>query len=372
MARRSPYLVTDYRSDLRLFGSNWKKFGLALMALAFLLLPLQLDDFWLGLLGLVAVYAIGGIGLNLLTGYAGQVSLGTAFFIGVGAYTAAWFGGQQDWPMLLWLPTAALIGAAFGALVGPIALRLSGQYLAIVTLGLLFIGEHFMIQWKSVTGGTRGTRVNADLSIGPLDFADLELFGMSFTRNQGLFWLLWAVVALVALGAKNIARTRPGRALQAIRDRDVAAEIIGVSLSKYKVAVFALSSGIAALAGGLYGAAVQQFVSPIEFGGIGGLVLSITFIAVIIVGGMGTISGGIIGALVVGALPRITQRFADSALLSPLLKSTPNDDGIILVGQFNLMLFGALIIVFLLAEPLGLAALWRRVTTYFKAWPFSY
>lgn len=372
MARRSPYLVTDYRSDLRLFGSNWKKFGLALMALAFIMLPLQLDDFWLGLLGLVAVYAIGGIGLNLLTGYAGQVSLGTAFFIGVGAYTAAWFGGQQDWPMLLWLPTAALIGAAFGALVGPIALRLSGQYLAIVTLGLLFIGEHFMIQWKSVTGGTRGTRVNADLSIGPLDFADLELFGMSFTRNQGLFWLLWAVVALVALGAKNIARTRPGRALQAIRDRDVAAEIIGVSLSKYKVAVFALSSGIAALAGGLYGAAVQQFVSPIEFGGIGGLVLSITFIAVIIVGGMGTISGGIIGALVVGALPRITQRFADSAVLSPLLKSTPNDDGIILVGQFNLMLFGALIIVFLLAEPLGLAALWRRVTTYFKAWPFSY
>lgn len=372
MSRPSPYLSTDYRHDLRLFGSGWKRFGLVLMAVAFIAFPLQLDDFWLGLLGLVAVYAIGGIGLNLLTGYAGQVSLGHAFFIGVGAYTAAWFGGQQDWPMLLWLPTAALIGAAFGALVGPIALRLSGQYLAIVTLGLLFIGEHFMVEWKSVTGGTRGTRVNADLSIGPLDFANLELFGTSFTRSQGLFWLLWAVVAVVALLAKNIARTRPGRALQAIRDRDTAAEIVGVSLARYKVAVFALSSGMAALAGGFYGAAVQQFVSPVEFGGPQGLVLSITFIAVIIVGGIGTISGGIIGALVIGALPRITQRFADSPLLSSFLKTTPNDDGLILVGQFNLMLFGALIITFLLAEPLGLAALWRRITTYFKAWPFSY
>jgi branched-chain amino acid transport system permease protein len=369
MARRSPYLITDYRSDLRLFGSNWKRFGLLLMVVAFIGAPLQLDDFWLGLLGLVAVYAIGGIGLNLLTGYAGQVSLGHAFFLGVGAYSAAWFGGQQGWPLLLWLPAAALIGAALGALVGPIALRLSGQYLAIVTLGLLFIGEHFMVQWKTVTGGTRGTTVNAGLAIGPVDFAKLELFGTTFTRNQGLFWLLWAVVALVALLAKNITRTRPGRALQAIRDRDVAAEIIGVSLSRYKVAVFALSSGLAAIAGGFYGSAVQQFVSPVEFGGFQGLVFSITFIAVIIVGGMGTISGGIIGALVIGALPRITQRFADYL---PFLKSTPNDSGIILVGQFNLMLFGALIIVFLLAEPLGLAALWRRITTYFKAWPFSY
>lgn len=369
MARRSPYLVTDYRQDLRLFGTGWKRFGLLLLVAAFVFLPFILDDFWLGLLGLVAVYAIGGIGLNLLTGYAGQVSLGTAFFLGVGAYTAAWFGGELGWPLLLWLPTAALMGALLGAVVGPIALRLSGQYLAIVTLGLLFIGEYIFVHWKAVTGGTRGTSVAADLAIGPLDFGALNLFGTEFNRPQGIFWLMWGVVAIVALLAKNIVRTRPGRALQAIRDRDVAAEIIGVSLARYKVGVFALSSAIAALAGGLYGAAIQQFVSPTEFGNLQGLIFSITFIAVIIVGGMGTISGGIIGALVVGALPRITQRFADAL---PFLKSTPNDDGIILVGQFNLILFGLLIILFLLAEPLGLAALWRRVTTYFKAWPFSY
>jgi branched-chain amino acid transport system permease protein len=369
MARKSPYLVTNYRDDLRLFGTGWKRFGLVLMIIGFIVVPLMLDDFWLGVLGLVAVYAIGGIGLNLLTGYAGQVSLGTAFFIGVGAYSAAWFGGEQGWPLVLWLPACALVGAGLGALVGPIALRLSGQYLAIVTLGLLFVGEHIMVEWRSVTGGTRGTSVNAGLAIGPVDFTSLELFGARYSREQGVFWLLWAVVALVALLAKNITRTRSGRALQAIRDRDVAAEIIGVSLFRYKVAAFAVSSGIAAVAGGFYGAAIQRYVNPAEFGGIGGLVLSITFIAVIIVGGMGTISGGILGALVVAALPRITQRFVDYL---PFLKSTPNDDGFILVGQFNLMLFGLLIIVFLLAEPMGLAALWRRITTYFKAWPFSY
>jgi branched-chain amino acid transport system permease protein len=369
MARRSPYLITDYRDDLRLFGTGWKRLGLALMIVAFVAGPLMLDDFWLSVLGLVAVYAIGGIGLNLLTGFAGQVSLGTAFFIGVGAYSAEWFGGEQGWPLLLWLPACALVGAAFGALVGPIALRLSGQYLAIVTLGLLFVGEHFMVEWRSVTGGTRGTSVTAPLSIGPLDFTKLDLFGSRYTREQGLFWLLWAIVAIVALVAKNITRTRSGRALQAIRDRDVAAEIIGVSLSRYKVSVFAISSGIAAVAGGLYGAAILQYVNPSQFGGIGGLVLSITFIAVIIVGGMGTIAGGILGALVVAALPRVTQRFVDYL---PFLKRNPSDSGLVEVGQFNLMLFGLLIIVFLLAEPLGLAALWRRVTTYFKAWPFSY
>jgi branched-chain amino acid transport system permease protein len=370
MAHKSPYLVTDYRDDLRLFGSSWKRFGLVLMITGFVITPLLLDDFWLGVLAWVAVYAIGGIGLNLLTGYAGLVSLGTAVFVGVGAYAASWFGGEQGWPLLLWLPACGLVGAAIGSLIGPVALRLSGQYLAIVTLGLLFVGEHIMLEWSSLTGGTAGVRINqASLAIGPLDFNKLNLFGTSYTREQGIFWLIWAVVALVALLTKNITRTRPGRALQAIRDRDVAAEIIGVSLFRYKVAVFALSSGIAAIAGGFYGAAIQRFVTPPEFGGLSGLVLSITFVAVIIVGGMGTISGSILGALVVAALPRVTQRFVDYL---PFLKSTPNDDGIILVGQFNLMLFGVLIIVFLLTEPLGLAALWRRITTYFKTWPFSY
>jgi branched-chain amino acid transport system permease protein len=298
----------------------------------------------------------------------------------VGAYCAAWFGGGNavgtrdeilflDLPMIVWLPLAGLIGAALGALVGPVALRLSGQYLAIVSIGLLFVGDWILLGWVSATNGSQGLRIAAEPSIGPVNFSDLNIFGSAFSPEQGEFWFVWALVALVALLAKNIVRSRPGRALQAIRDRDVAAEIIGVNPARAKVGVFALSSGIAAVAGGIYGMIVVRTITPEIFTGFGGLVTSITFIAIIIVGGISTISGAIVGSLVVVTLRQVTSRFVD---LLPFLKQTPNDDGLMLVGQFNLIVFGLLIIVFLLAEPLGLIALWRRVTTYFKAWPFSY
>jgi branched-chain amino acid transport system permease protein len=298
----------------------------------------------------------------------------------VGAYCAAWFGGGNavgtrdeilflDLPMIVWLPLAGLIGAALGALVGPVALRLSGQYLAIVSIGLLFVGDWILLGWVSATNGSQGLRIAAEPSIGPVNFSDLNIFGSAFSPEQGEFWFVWALVALVALLAKNIVRSRPGRALQAIRDRDVAAEIIGVNPARAKIGVFALSSGIAAVAGGIYGMIVVRTITPEIFTGFGGLVTSITFIAIIIVGGISTISGAIVGSLVVVTLRQVTSRFVD---LLPFLKQTPNDDGLMLVGQFNLIVFGLLIIIFLLAEPLGLIALWRRVTTYFKAWPFSY
>jgi branched-chain amino acid transport system permease protein len=274
-----------------------------------------------------------------------------------------------DLPMIVWLPLAGLIGAALGALVGPVALRLSGQYLAIVSIGLLFVGDWILLGWVSATNGSQGLRIAAEPSIGPVNFSDLNIFGSAFSPEQGEFWFVWALVALVALLAKNIVRSRPGRALQAIRDRDVAAEIIGVNPARAKIGVFALSSGIAAVAGGIYGMIVVRTITPEIFTGFGGLVTSITFIAIIIVGGISTISGAIVGSLVVVTLRQVTSRFVD---LLPFLKQTPNDDGLMLVGQFNLIVFGLLIIIFLLAEPLGLIALWRRVTTYFKAWPFSY
>ncbi|MCD9625608.1 branched-chain amino acid ABC transporter permease [Rhabdothermincola salaria] len=367
--RRSPEMVTEYADDVGLFKTRGFQIGMLLLLVAYLAVPNTLDDFWIGVLNYCAFFAIGGIGLNLLTGYTGQVSLGHAFFVGVGAYSAAWFGGQQGWPMLLWLPMAALIGGALGALIGPVALRLHGNYLAIVTLGLLFLGEHIFIEWDSVTGGSRGTQVDASLAVGPLDFTALELFGTTFSREQGVFWLLWAVVGICALIAKNVVRTRPGRAMQAIRDRDVAAEVVGVSLVRYKVGAFAISSAMAAVAGAFYGAAIQRYVSPVEFGGTFGLILSITFVAVIIVGGMGTVFGSILGALVVGALPRIIQEYSGDI---PFLQTSPTSDGILSVASFNNMLFGALIIVFLLVEPRGLAALWLRAKAWFKFWPFSY
>ena len=358
-------MTRAYADEVKLFRTRPAKLGLVLLVLLWALLPVfMVSDFWLSVLNYAGVAAIGAIGLNLLTGYTGQVSLGHAFFIGAGAYTAGTFGDELGLPLVLWLPAAAIVGALIGAAVGPFALRLRGNYLAIVTLGLVFLGEHLFRNLDPITGGNSGTSVNASAALGPVDFEKIELFGEIYSFNQGYFWLIWAIVALVALLAKNIVRTRPGRAIQAIRDRDVAAEVVGVELGRYKVGAFALSSALAAMAGALYGS-FQQFVSPDEFN----LFLSIQYIAIIIVGGVGTIFGAIVGALFLGGLPALIEEYSGSI---PGVATSATDSGFISVFSLNQAIFGLLIVLFLVFEPRGLAAIWLRLKAYFQAWPFSY
>jgi len=365
-------LVTRYEDDLRLFRrSRWLQVGMIVLLVLYLIAPSVLSEFQLDVMSRIGVFAIGAVGLNLLTGYTGQVSLGHAFFVGVGAYVAVYFGTNHGWPLLVWLPAAALIGGLIGALIGPFALRLRGHYLAIVTLGLLFVGEHVFHNWESVTGGGAGSPVTAPLKVGSLDFARLEIGSEVYSREQGLFFLVWAVLAVVMLLAHNLIRSRPGRALQAVRDRDIAAEIIGVSLARYKVGAFAVSSMLAALAGALY-AVVQQYVSPTEFGSQLGLFLSIQFIAIIIVGGMGTLFGSVLGAFVVGAMPRLIESMSTNTDLPFVSGDKGGPSGFLTVFSLNQMLFGVLIVAFLLFEPRGLAAVWFRIKGYFKSWPFSY
>jgi branched-chain amino acid transport system permease protein len=283
----------------------------------------------------------------------------------VGAYSAVFFGNNRGLPLPVWLLAAALVGGVIGAVVGPFALRLRGNYLAVVSLGLVFLGLHVFNNWDTLTGGPGGTNVNAPLSIGVLDFGKMEIGGYLYTRDQGFVLLIWGMVALVALLAKNITRTRPGRAMQAVRDRDVAAEVIGVSLARYKVGAFVLSSAIAAVAGALYGA-YQQFLTPEHWG----LELSIQFIAIIIVGGVGTIFGSILGAIFIGAIPELVTKFSDKI---PLVSTSSGGDGFSLtVFQMNQIIFGLVIVLFLVLQPHGLAAVWLRLKAYFRAWPFSY
>jgi len=358
-------MTRRYEDDLRLFRTGWAKFGLGLLLAAYLLIPFFLvSDFWLSVLVYAGIAAIGAIGLNLLTGYTGQVSLGHAFFIGLGAYAAAQIGGELDLPLPVWLAGATLFGAIVGAVIGPFALRLRGNYLAIVTLGLVFIGEHLFRNLREITGGNSGTSVNAPASVLGVDFGDLVIGGENFSLNQGFFWLIWGLVLTCALLAKNLVRTRPGRAMQAVRDRDVAAEVIGVRIGRYKVGAFAVSSGMAAASGALLGG-YQQFVSPDEFN----LFLSIQYIAIIIVGGIGTIFGSIVGAIFLGGLPGLIERYSDSI---PFVATSATDDGFISVFALNQAIFGLLIVLFLIFEPRGLAAMWLRLKAYFKAWPFSY
>lgn len=319
---------------------------------AYVLAPLTVSDFWLSVLAYAGIAAIGAFGLNLLTGYAGQVSLGHAAFIGVGAYAAGWLGADEGLPLPLWLLGAALIGGVLGAVVGPFALRLRGQYLVVVTLGLVFLAEHVFRNWRGLTGGNSGRAIDPPASFG-VDFNDFSLGGFAASRAQSWFWLIWALVAVVALIAANLARSRAGRALQAIRDRDLAAELTGVDIARTKVAVFALSSALAALAGALLGA-YQEFVSPSEWN----LVLSIQYIAIIIVGGLGSVYGPVLGAVFVGSMPRVIEEYSSSI---PGVSSGAGDDGFITVFALNQVLFGVLIIGFLIAEPRGLTALARRV-----------
>lgn len=356
-------LTTEYRHDLALFRSPLLKTSMLGLAAAVASAPWWLGDFWMTVLIYAGIATVGALGLNLLTGFTGQVSLGHAFFQGVGAYGAAVLADRFGLPFPLWLLAAAAIGGIIGGLVGPFALRLRGHYLVIVTLGLLFFGQHLFENWRSVTGGLTGTPVAAAVAIGPVDVSRLQLFGATLSRNQGWFLFIWAVVAVLTLAAKNITRSRPGRALQAIRDRDLAAEVIGVSLVQYKVGAFVVSSGYAACAGALY-AAYARYVSPLDFS----FFLSIQYVAMIVVGGIGSIAGSILGALFLTVLPRLVESV--SATL-PFVAQTSGQPGIT-VANLNQALFGILIVVFLIAEPLGLIEIWRRIKRYFTAWPFSY
>ena len=335
-----------------LLHSKVSRAAAAGLLVACLIAPFFLSEFWLSVLNYAGIAAIGAVGLNLLTGFAGQVSLGHAAFIGAGAYVAGWLGQDVGAPLPVWLAGAALVGGVLGAIIGPFALRLRGNYLVIVTLGLVFLAEHIFRNWRGLTGGNAGRGIDPPASLG-LNFNDLTLGGYATTRNQAWFWLIWAIVAIVAIAAANLARSRPGRALQAVRDRDLAAELTGVDLVRTKVAAFAISSALAALAGALLGA-YQAFVSPSEWT----LVLSIQYLAIVIVGGLGSVYGPILGALFVGAMPRIIEEYSDSI---PGVAASAGGDGFITVFALNQLLFGLLIIGFLMIEPHGLSALGRRV-----------
>jgi branched-chain amino acid transport system permease protein len=360
---RARGLITRPAQELHAFPSRWSRIGLLVLAVAVVALPYQLTDNWLQVLTVCGCFAIAAIGLNLLSGFTGQVSLGHAFFLAVGGYVAANIGDKFGMPLVVWILAAAVIGAALGALIGPFALRLQGNYLAIITIALLFLSEYLFKKWTNITGGGGNLAVDAPISIGPVNFAKLDAIGFT-SRSQGVFWLVWGLVALCALLARNLVRSRAGRAMQAVRDRDLAAEVIGVSLLRYKLGAFAVSSAFAGVGGALYLGVVQRNISASSVSGIQGFVLSITFVAIIIAGGMGSVSGSIVGALIVQGLPQVLQTQAG---LLPFV----GDGKAITLTSFNNLLFGLLIVVFLLFEPQGIAAMWRRTRARFAAWPFS-
>lgn len=379
-------MIRSYAEDVRLFKS-WKSIvGLLAIILLYLLLPFVINDSWAGILTVAGYLAIGGLGLNLLTGYTGLPSLGTAGFVAIGSFTASYLGRQElaeglEWPFWQYTIIAVAIGALVGFVVGMPALRLRGVYLSIATLGMVYLILYALKSWETVSGGNAGAAMPFDVELFGINFADIggeddvfladlpfrageELFG----RNHGLFYLSWAFVGLVALLCRNIIRSRAGRAMQAVRDRDQAAAVVGVSLFRTKVGAFVISSAIGALAGVFYALYIQYSNADDLTFGDGALNFSIQFLAVIVIGGIGTSYGPIIGALLVAITPKITGLISS---LFPGLFEEGSSSFLMTEGNFQRLLYAVLIINFLIMEPNGLAGILRRFGGYFRTWPLA-
>jgi len=411
--RTRPRLYVSYASEMALLPTWTQKIS-ALVFLGFLvLIPFGVipglgflaDNDWLKILSRVAMFAIGAIGLHILSGLAGQVSLGHAFFVGIGAYTAAILGGEVGkgtWglglPMWIWLPAAGIVAALVGAFIAPTAVRVRGIYLAIVTLGLVFIGEWIFRSLPFITGGAQAGRKFPRFEFRfwkeetPfIDFTtDGSWFGIELTSEAKTYFLLLVFVIVAVLIAKNLQRTRVGRAFMSIRDRDIAAEVMGVAEARSKLMAFALSSAFAGLTGALLGAFVGRLV-PEGFS----LFMSIQFIAILLIGGLGTVVGTLLGSVFVIVLPRVVGDLtgllastaeSESGLFAAIagffVSTAEGDPGIVStlpgtspglnIAQFNLLLYGLLLIGFLIFEPLGLYGIWIRIRNYWKSWPFTY
>jgi branched-chain amino acid transport system permease protein len=372
--RGRPELYTDYRADMALLNTPAKRRWTTLLLVVLAIVPFLTGRDLTSLLTTVFIYAIGALGLNLVTGYAGQVSLGHAFFVGLGAFTAAWAGTDATGSlrglgldMWLWLPLAGLVPAVVGFVVAPLAARVRGLYLAILTLGLVFIGEHLFREAASFTGGGGiGRRAAAPSIVGVELTRSQELLGFEIDRGNLYYLFCLLLLLLFAVGTRNLARSKVGRAFAAVRDRDIAAEIMGVALTRTKVLAFTISSFYAGICGALLAVMFGQ-IEGTNFG----LLLSVDFLAMILIGGVATVSGSIAGAAFVVLLPRFVQNLAHYV---PFVTSSnqATGDALLTVFQLEIMLFGALIIAFLVLEPRGLYGLWLRVRNYFKAWPFSY
>ncbi len=409
--RGRPLLFTTYQADAAILPTTTKKVMMGLLLALAITLPLQLvpglkwlgQNEWMVILGQAMIFGVGALGLNILTGLAGQVSLGHAFFMGVGGYTAVILGGEQTatlvgygLPMWIWLPAAGVVAALVGMLVAPTAVRVRGLYLAFVTIGLVFVGDHIFRNVRNVSGGPSIGREWPPLELRlwkeeqPLvSFeADGPWFGIELSSQAKKYLFLLLLLVIFALAHKNIARSRLGRAFAAVRDRDIAAEVMGVNEVRYKALAFAVSSFFAGVAGALL---ASYFGSRIPEAW--DLLLSVQFIAIILIGGAGTTAGAILGSFFVILVPRIVQNLTRwmsdltegegllSSLANFILSTGPTDFGLVgtsaigpglSVFQLNLVLYGLLIVIFLVFEPLGLFGVWLRVRNYWKGWPFTY
>ena len=339
---------TAYRGDLALRHTRVEYVRLALAVALVVALPSLVSPFWLTVLNQIGIAVIGAIGLNILVGYTGQISLGQGGFLAVGAYTAGLIAVKTGASPVVGVAAAIAVTSVVGAFFGLPALRLKGLYLAIATLAAQQIVVWVITHWEWVTGGTDA-----------LVLEPVSVFGWTITGDRQWYWVIFGCAALATILATNLFRTGVGRAFVAIRDQDIAAEVIGVDPARHKLLAFAVSSAFVGLAGALT-AYWTQILTWERFT----LDVSILYLAMIIVGGLGTVSGAIYGAAFMIGVPAYLDQL--SFRVSPesfLARDLP---------AIKLLIFGLTIVLFLVVEPRGLARIWQRMKDYFRLWPFRY
>ena len=352
--REAGVFKTTYASDMALYPLPIAKWAVAALALLFVVvIPLMVHEYYLSILNLIFIAIVGALGLNVLVGYTGQISIGHGAFMSVGAYTAANLAVRLGLPFWLTLPAGGLMAALIGVVVGMPSLRIKGLYLAIATLAGQLIIEWTINHVPAISGGAQAS----------IEVARPDLFGFVLNTQGRLYYFLLFFAVLAIVATLNLMRSRIGRAFIAVRDQDIAAEIIGINIYRYKLLAFAISSFFAGVCGVLYTyyfgiANYEQFQ----------LIVSIDYLAMIIIGGLGSVLGSIFGAIFVTLLPivlrilleNIGSLFFSEAELANVISGT------------RLAVFGGLIIFFLIVEPEGLNRLWRNIRSYFRVWPFSY
>jgi branched-chain amino acid transport system permease protein len=321
------------------------------LLLLFVVIPFITSPYNLYILNSIGIYAIAAIGLNLLIGYTGQISLGHGAFFGVGAYTAAILATKTGFPIWLSVPAAGIVTAAVGIIFGLPSARLKHLYLLIATLAGQFIIEYVLVQWESLTGGAEG------ISIIGATFLKIDL-----GNDRTFYFLIFICFAIMTWIAVNLVRTRYGRAFIAIRDNDQAAEGMGIPIFRYKLLSFAISSFYAGFAGGLY-AYYMMSITPEPFN----LWLSIVFIAMIIIGGLGNVPGSVFGAIFIIVLEELLSHGTQY-----LMNVGASAGAAITIAPLREFVFGLAIVLFVIFEPKGLAEVWRIIRSSFRLWPFSY
>ncbi len=341
----------SYAQELTIFETDFGRLATVVgLVLLFAVVPFVSGAYILYIIITIGIYAIAAIGLNLLIGYTGQISLGHGAFFGVGAYAAAILATKVGVPFLIAVPAAGVITALVGMVFGIPSVRLKHLYLCIATLAGQIILEYVFVQWESLTGGAAG-----------ISIPTASLFGIDLGSDRNFFFVVFVCFAVMTWMAVNLIRTRYGRAFIAIRDNDQAAEGMGIPIFLYKLLSFAISSFYAGFAGALF-AYYMMSITPEPFS----LWLSIEYIAMIIIGGLGSIPGAVFGTVFIVVLNEVLS------LITEFLMNIGTAGVGITIAPLREFAYGLAIVLFIIFEPKGLAEVWRIVRSNFRLWPFSY